>query len=153
VLAPAIVETMLDLESLDEVFAHQLRWARTYRVCRPGSYFALVLTHTTLWATLFLLATGFSTAGWQIFATAVGIRTAAGALIASRVFGVRGIARRLWLIPFKDLFNSAIWALAFLGNTVTWGGTRFAVQPDGRMRALPEPDASAPEPAHASKAA
>jgi ceramide glucosyltransferase len=147
VLAPVIVETMLDLESLGEVFAHQLRWARTYRICRPFSYFASVLTHTTLWATICLLASGFSTAGWRVFATAIGVRVAVGGLIASRVFGVPRILRRLPLVPFKDLFISTIWALAFLGNTVTWGGTRFAVEPDGRMRPLDEGDASAPEPA------
>ena len=141
VLAPEIVETVLDLDRLKEVFDHQVRWARTYRICRPGSYFASVVTHSTLWATAYLLATRFSPLGWKVFAAAEGVRLLTGALIADRVFGVRAIWRRLWLVPLKDLFISAIFMLAFLGSTVRWGGVEFAVERDGRMRPLPEPDA------------
>jgi ceramide glucosyltransferase len=145
VLAPAVVETVLDLDRLKEVFDHQLRWARTYRICRPGSYFASVLTHTTLWATVHLVATGLSTFGWQVLAAAAGTRMLVGGLIATRVFGVTHLWRRIWLVPFKDLFISTIFVLAYLGSTVRWSGTRFEVQRDGRMRALPEE--GAPEPA------
>ncbi len=133
VLAPVVVDTHLDLDGVGEVFAHQLRWARTNRVSRPASYFATVVTHTTLWATLCLLASGFSVGGWVAFAGAAGTRVLVGGLIADRVFGVREVWRRLWLIPFKDLFNSAIWAIAFLGSTVRWGDTTFTVGRDGRM--------------------
>lgn len=134
VLAPAVVETVLDLDRMRDVFDHQLRWARTYRICRPLSYFATIATHSTLWATLFLAASGFSARGFAVFAAAVGIRCAVGGLLASRVFGVRGILRDLWLVPAKDLFLSAIWALAFTGDTVRWGGASFVVDRDGRMR-------------------
>jgi hypothetical protein len=114
-----------------------------------------VVTHTTLWATIYLLASGFSPLGWQVFAAAVGVRTAVGGLIASRVFGVPRIARRLPLLPFKDLFISMIWALAFLGNTVRWGGITFEVERNGRMRPLPEPEGApeTPEPEPAGKVA
>ena len=142
VLSPAVVETVLDLDRMREVFDHQLRWARTYRICRPGSYFASAITHTTLWATVYLLASGFSAWGWQVWAASVGTRIAIGGLIATRVFGVRGIWRRMWLVPFKDLFISFIFALAFLGNTVRWGGIEFEVTRDGRMRPLPEAEGS-----------
>ncbi|HZR84988.1 MAG TPA: bacteriohopanetetrol glucosamine biosynthesis glycosyltransferase HpnI [Candidatus Binatia bacterium] len=140
VLAPVVVETVLDLDRLREVFDHQLRWARTYRICRPGSYLASMVTHTTLWATVYLLATRF--AGWEVFATAVGLRTVIGGMIASRVFGVQRIWRHVWLVPFKDLFISTIFVLAYLGDTVRWGGIEFEVARDGRMRPLPEEDAA-----------
>ena len=145
VLAPVVTETVLDLDSLTEVAAHQLRWARTYRICRPGGYLASVVTHSTLWATLYLLATGFSAAGLQVFVAALGIRLLAAGCIAHFVLGVRRIWRDLWLVPLKDLFISSIWVAAFLGQTVRWGGTEFVVSPDGRMVAAiePEPD---PEP-------
>ena len=32
------------------LFDHQLRWARTYRINRPGGYFGSILTHGTFWA-------------------------------------------------------------------------------------------------------
>lgn len=134
VLSPVVVETVLDLDRFGEVFEHQLRWARTYRVCRPLSYFATIATHSTLWATLFLLATGFSARGLGVFAAAVGIRCAIGAVIAERFLGVRGILRDLWLVPAKDLFLSVVWMLAFAGDTVRWGDARFSVDREGRMR-------------------
>ncbi|MEY4948943.1 MAG: hypothetical protein RL698_1154 [Pseudomonadota bacterium] len=137
-LSPAIVETVLDLDHLGEVFDHQLRWARTYRICRPASYFATIVTHATLWSTLFLVASGFSGQAPGVFAAAVGLRCAVGGLVADRAFGVRGIRRELWLVPFKDLLISLVWVLAFAGDTVRWGGTRFKVARDGRMVVLPE---------------
>ena len=50
----------LDLDRLGDVFAHQLRWGRTYRVCRPASYLATVLTQTTLWAVVHAISSGFT---------------------------------------------------------------------------------------------
>lgn len=133
-LAPTIVETVPDLDRLPDVAAHQLRWARTCRVCRPASTFATVLTHTTLWATLFLFAQGLSATGWLGFGAAVGLRAAVAGIIAHRVLGVRATWRRLWLLPAKDLFVSAIWLSAFLGDTVRWGDATYRVSTDGRIR-------------------
>lgn len=145
VLAPVVTETVLDLDSLGEVAAHQLRWARTYRICRPGGYLASIVTHSTLWATLYLLAAGFSPGAVEVFAAAVGVRLLAAGSIARFVLGVPRIWRDLWLVPAKDLFISSIWVAAFLGQTVRWGGSDFVVSPDGRMTPAfepqPEPDA------------
>lgn len=146
VLAPIVVETVLDLDRLDEVFKHQLRWARTYRVCRPRSYLATIVTHSTLWASVYLLAAGASAGALAVFAAAVGIRLLAAGVIADRILGVRRIWRQLWLVPAKDLFISAIWAAAFLGRRVHWGGSDFAVAPDGRMASLADEQALPAEP-------
>jgi ceramide glucosyltransferase len=133
ILAPIVVETVLDLDRLGEVFQHQLRWARTYRICRPGGYLASIVTHSTLWATLYLLATGLSSGGLAVFGAAVGVRLVAAGVIAHAILGVRRIWRELWLVPAKDLFISAIWGMAFLGDTVRWGSADFVVSQDGRM--------------------
>jgi ceramide glucosyltransferase len=133
VLAPIVVETVLDLDSVGEVFDHQLRWARTYRICRPRSYLATFVTHSTLWATAYLLAARFQPGAWMVFTAAVAIRTLVGALIADGVLGVRDVWQHLWLVPIKDLFNSMVAALAFVGNTVRWGDVEYEVARDGRM--------------------
>ena len=140
VLAPVVTETVLDLDTMAEVFQHQLRWARTYRICRPGGYLASIVTHSTLWATLYLLSTGLSDGGLAVFGAAVGVRLLAAGLIAHGILGVSRIWRDLWLVPAKDLFISSIWVAAFLGQTVRWGGTDFAVMPDGRMVPATEPE-------------
>jgi len=149
VLAPVVAETVLDLDSVSEVFQHQLRWARTYRICRPGGYLASIVTHSTLWATLYLVATGLSSGGFAVWGAAIGIRLLAAGLIARTILGVRGLWRQLWLIPAKDLFISSIWVLAFLGQTVRWGGADFVVGADGRMMPAPESEGT-PEPAEYS---
>ena len=149
VLSPVVAETVLDLDTMREVYAHQLRWARTYRICRPGGYLASIVTHSTLWATLYLLAAGFSAGALQVFAAAVGVRLVAAGLIAHHVLGMRRIWRQLLLVPAKDLFISSIWVAAFLGRTVQWGGTEFEVAPDGRMTPLGANDEPQADPAPA----
>ena len=38
-----------------------------------------------------------------------------------------------WRPVAKDLLQVALWAAAFLGNTVVWGGRRFRVLVGGKM--------------------
>src|SRR5207302_7989977 len=52
VLLPYVVETILDSVTLRDVWRHQVRWARTYRVCQPVGWFFSVVTHAKLWGRL-----------------------------------------------------------------------------------------------------
>jgi hypothetical protein len=38
-----------------------------------------------------------------------------------------------WLPLLKDLFQAAIWLLAFLGNRVEWRGQKMRMRPDGTL--------------------
>jgi hypothetical protein len=38
-----------------------------------------------------------------------------------------------WLAPVKDLMQVAVWALAFVGNTIEWRGRRMRLRPDGTL--------------------
>jgi ceramide glucosyltransferase len=132
VLLPHMVETVLDSVTLGDVWRHQLRWTRTYRVCQPISWIFVVVTHATLWGCLSLLATRGSHLGWAAFAWALGCRIG-GLMGVLRVVGERDTERWLWLVPVKDLFNSLMWVAAFTGNRVTWSNQVLRVQRDGRM--------------------
>src|SRR5207249_3730884 len=72
VLLPYVVETVLDSVTLRDVWRHQVRWARTYRVCQPVGWFCSVVTHATLWG---LLAAG-------VIGGTVGLTVMASALVA-----------------------------------------------------------------------
>jgi ceramide glucosyltransferase len=133
VLSPLIVETHLDSETWSALAQHQLRWARTYRVCRPAGYFFTILTHGTSWATALLLLSGFSAVGGLAFVTTVGVRLAEAAVVGGGYVGSRQTLRDLWLIPVKDWLLTALWFTSFLGNDVEWGGERLIVQADGLM--------------------
>ena len=55
-LCPVVVECREREQGWREVWAHQLRWARTIRVCQPVPYFFSVVSNLTLWnASLLLL--------------------------------------------------------------------------------------------------
>lgn len=146
---PLVVECREAPRTWREVWNHQLRWARTIRVCRPVPYFFSVLSHTMLWPTLWVLIEGggrLLPAGegdldrsrsliWAlaVWAVCFGARWWAGRDLQVRL-GVPP-AERVggWFLWVKDLLGTWIWAAAFLGRTVEWHGERFQVRRDGRL--------------------
>jgi ceramide glucosyltransferase len=53
-LCPVVVECREREQGWRDVWAHQLRWARTIRVCQPVPYFLSILSNATVWNTLLL---------------------------------------------------------------------------------------------------
>lgn len=133
VLADQVLETVISLGSWRRLVQHQLRWARTYRICRPGGYFGSVLTHGTLWAVLNVLLHGFGPLSLLASGTVLALRHASAAMLCWRYLQTDTRAWELLLLAPKDLFISFIWFLAFAGDTVTWSGRRFRVFKSGRM--------------------
>jgi ceramide glucosyltransferase len=157
VLLAYVVETILDSTTLGDVWRHQLRWARTYRVLQPVGWFVSVITHTTTWGVASLLVTRGSALGWAFFATAIAVRVGTLRLIM-RMLRERDTPRHLWMVPAKDLGYFAVWAASWLGRNVIWSGQTLHVQRDGRMVPVggaPEPRVSAPalEPRESTHAA
>jgi len=131
-LLPYVVETVLDSTTMRDVWRHQFRWARTYRVCQPAGWFASVVTHAMLWGTASVIVTGGSALGWTAFVAAIVCRVGGLAAIM-RVLKERETPRYLWLVPLKDLCYSGIWLLSWFGKNVTWSGLVLRVDADGRM--------------------
>jgi len=132
-LSDLVVETVLAVGSWRRLYDHQLRWARTYRNCRPGGYFGSIFTHGVTWATVALWYTDFSPWACAAAAALYGTRMAVAAAIAGRYLGAPLRWFEVVLVPLKDLFVSAVWAVCFLGDTVRWSGNEFRVLPDGQM--------------------
>ena len=55
-LCPVVVECWHPPMNWYGVWKHQLRWARTIRVCQPVPYFFSILSNATLWPLLWLIA-------------------------------------------------------------------------------------------------
>ena len=134
-LLPYVVETFIDSTSLADVWRHQLRWVRTYRVCQPLGWALSIVTHATLWGALALAVTGGAPTGWLVLAALLGLRLTTALLLTVQL-GERHAFRGLWLVPATDLMASALWAAGFLGRSVVWGGRTYHVRRDGSMVAL-----------------
>jgi ceramide glucosyltransferase len=128
VFAPVVVETDLGAESWRQTWRHQVRWARTIRVSRPGGYFGYAVTHATVWA-----AVACAAGQWWCAAAALALRLTAGAL-AGAVLQDR-YRTGFWLMPLRDLFGFAVWIAGATGNTVHWRDRNLKLLPNGRIAA------------------
>jgi ceramide glucosyltransferase len=137
-LLPYVVETILDSTTVADVWRHQLRWARTYRLLQPVGWFSSVVTHATTWGVAAVIATEGSLVGWSFLVAAVGIRL--GTLRAiMRMLRERDTPRHLWMVPLKDLGFTAVWLASWLGHDVEWSGRTLRILRDGRMIAVGDP--------------
>ncbi|MDQ6677115.1 MAG: bacteriohopanetetrol glucosamine biosynthesis glycosyltransferase HpnI [Acidobacteriota bacterium] len=124
VLANCPVETSLGAGSWRDVWQHQLRWSRTIRVSQGAGYAGSLITHAALWS-LIALAAGC----WRI----------ALVCYAARLFGGAAAARNVaapvtwWLMPFRDVWGTAIWTAGLAGRHVEWRGQRLKLRSDGRI--------------------
>jgi ceramide glucosyltransferase len=144
------VWTMYPAQTAKSLWDHQLRWARTVRLCRPLSYFGLIFTLGLPWAVLAALVAPTK-------------RIAAAYLIAYLVLrhvmawtvGVWGVGddvlrRRLWLVPLRDALYSAVWLASFASNRITWGGQEFTMN-KGQMVPLADSGATDSTPATSAR--
>ena len=135
-LCPVVVECWVAPMNWGDVWKHQLRWARTIRVCQPVPYFFSILSNATLWPLLWLLAA-------PLPSKMLCAPLAAIALLLIRIVIAQNLQRRFiqsrdslappWLVPVKDLLQAAIWLGAFIGNTVEWHGQRMKLRRDGTL--------------------
>ncbi|HTH49964.1 MAG TPA: glycosyltransferase, partial [Candidatus Limnocylindria bacterium] len=130
-LSPVVVECWDPPMGWKQVWAHQLRWARTIRVCQPAPFAASILSNQTLWLLAFCV---LSQNGWGKWMLLVGwsIRGITAVLLQRRL-GFRAVHLPYVAIMLKDLLNVAIWFAAFFGNTVVWRGVTYRVGRDGRL--------------------
>ena len=129
VLSTVAVETWLQGRSWSEVWQHQVRWARTVRVSRPGGYAGLPVTQATLWSLLAGLA-----GMWWVAVPLLALRLAVGLVVGVGVLKSRIVARRFYLIPLRDLWGFAVWMCGLFGDTVVWRGRRLRLARDGSIK-------------------
>ncbi len=119
------VWTTYPAQTAKSFWEHQLRWARTVRLCRPLSYLGLIFTLGLPWT---LLAALVAPTRW----IAVGYLLAYLVLrhVMAWTVGVWGVGdellrRKLWLVSLRDALYSAVWLASFASNRITWGGQEY----------------------------
>lgn len=137
-IAPVVVECWESPAGWRQAWAHQLRWARTIRVCQPISYFFSIITSLTFWSFLWLLLGDGNILGF-------------GAIVVLRVLMAFALTHRIikdydnpcrpllvgLMAPIKDFLSVAIWTMAFGGRTVYWRGHQYRVSHNGKMVPVP----------------
>lgn len=128
VLSREAVWTMYPAQTLTAFWRHQIRWARTVRLCRPLSYAGLLFTHGLPWAVLAALIAPVKWIGAGYLATYLILRFLMGWTVG--VWGVRDdvLRRRIWLLPLRDAIHFFVWLGSFASNRITWGGEEFAMK-------------------------
>jgi ceramide glucosyltransferase len=138
VFSPVVVDCHEPRRNWAQAWVHQVRWARTIRVCQPLLFFFSILDNATFWPLLWLAASR----PWLSAATSpvlpvclffflFRIATAVGQ--ERRLTGRRAHFGYFWMVPVKDLLNLAVWVAAFSGNHIRWRGQRYRVLPGGRL--------------------
>ncbi|MGI5845389.1 MAG: glycosyltransferase [Candidatus Xenobium sp.] len=135
VLGGVVLEDLVGRPRFSDYFWHQLRWMRTYRICRPAGHAAFLVTQGLVWSLGFLLSTGLSPLGWGVLGGWLGLRM----LTACSVWrSLSATPAAIWglMAPLKDVLYLGLWVSSLVGNTVRWGGRTFQVFRDGQMRPL-----------------
>ncbi len=132
-LLPQVVETRNPVMSLRDYLAHQLRWARTYRVCRPKGYLAYGVTHALVYSAACFLASNLAPAALGLIAATLVLRVALTCFSERRCLKGHLPLKALWLLPLKDIISFGLWMASFTGGGVTWKDRRFRITPEGRL--------------------
>ena len=135
-LGSMVVECWDKPMNWSEVWRHQLRWARTIRVCQPLPYFLSILANATLWPLLWLATACLFTHSNSATLLALGCLLARIIMawhLQRRFTPDRRLVSPHWLVPVKDLLHFVVWLNAFLGNTVEWRGQRLRLRSDGTL--------------------
>ena len=129
------VWTMYPAQTARGFWEHQVRWARTVRLCRPLSYAGLIFTHGLPWA---LLAACIAPAKWIAAAYLLAYLVLRFPMAWTvGVWGVRDdlLRQKLWLVPPRDAIFFAVWVASFISKRITWGGEEFTMEKGQMVRA------------------
>jgi ceramide glucosyltransferase len=142
VLSREPVWTMYPAQTLRGFWDHQLRWARTVRLCRPFSYLGLLFTQGLPWTLLAVLFAPTALIASAYVAAYLVLRFAMAWTVG--VWGVRDevLRRNLMLVPVRDAVYFIVWLASFGSNRIHWGSEEYTIQ-EGRMVPIAEREKTA----------
>ncbi|MGQ9687700.1 MAG: bacteriohopanetetrol glucosamine biosynthesis glycosyltransferase HpnI [Desulfobaccales bacterium] len=133
---PFVVETLSPSMSLGDYWAHQKRWTRTYRVCRPRGYLAYGITQVFVAGLALTLVSGGAPWALGLLTAALALRLGLAWFSEVACLGGSLGPEVLVLLPLKDVLSFALWVASFWGNEVVWQGRRYRLTPEGFLTPL-----------------
>ena len=127
-LSSETVWTMYPAQPARGFWDHQLRWARTVRLCRPLSYIGLLFTQGLPWVVLACIVAPVKwIAGAYVLAYLI-LRFAMAWTVGVWGVGDEVLRRRIWLVPLRDAIHFAVWLASFASNRVKWGSEEYVIR-------------------------
>jgi ceramide glucosyltransferase len=127
-LSNETVWTMYPAQTARTFWDHQLRWARTVRLCRPLSYAGLVFTQGLPWvAVASLIAPAKWIAAVYLMAYLI-LRFAMAWTVGVWGVGDEVLRRKLWLVPLRDGIHFVVWLASFGSNRIKWGNEEYLIR-------------------------
>ena len=127
-MAKVVIVTHLGDDTWSGLWQHQLRWARTIRLCRGDGYMGLPVTHAGLWALAGALA-GY----WWLALPLAALRLATGVLVGRGIVGSPAALKHFYLIPVWDVWAFCLWLAGLFGKEVVWRNRRLILNKEGRI--------------------
>jgi len=131
-LSSYVVEHHIGSQDLAHNVRHRLRWSRSTRRSRPAGYVGQLLTMPLPLAAILV---ALYPPLWPVLIPALLIRVGAAVAVSRGVLGAR---INWWLLPLEDAAGFLFWIAGFFGNTITWRGRNYRLEPDGRFELLAE---------------
>lgn len=132
-ILPYVVSTNNPEMSFSDYLAHQLRWARTYRICRPAGYLAYGITHALVYSLVILLGAGLAPWAWGLMAATLALRGTLAVFSERRCLQGELPLLAFALLPLKDFLAFGLWLASFLGHRVAWGERAYRVTREGKL--------------------
>ena len=134
ILSSHVIENVVGRMSIPDYVLHQVRWARTYRACRPKGFLGYGITHILSFSLLLLLLQGTGGVTLSLVAAALALRWSLVLCLYKNGMCPKGWLRAVLLLPIKDLFGFGIWIWSFFGSRVLWRGTRYSITGAGLLK-------------------
>jgi len=137
-LSREAVWTMYPKLGLKDFWAHQVRWARTVRLVRPGSFFGLIVTHGLPWGVAAAMLAPSASISVAYLLGYLILRITMAWIVGIWGIGDEVLRRKLWLVPLRDAIYFVVWLAGFASNRVKWGEEEYEIR-GGRMIVLSPP--------------
>jgi ceramide glucosyltransferase len=120
-LADTVPATTVPERTLNELYRHELRWARTIRTQVPVQFVLSALQYPLFWAALAVLLAWGAVWAVGLFLAAWAVR-AAVALGIDRALGLAKNPAPVWLLPLRDLMSVFVILASHGSDRVEWRG-------------------------------
>lgn len=139
-IADTVVAATVPEQTLQAMWQHEMRWARTIRTLAPVLFGLSVLQYPVFWALLAALVWG-GPAAWAALILAIAVRIGAARgvdhALARKLAPVGALpAAPLWLLPARDVLSVVQIAVSYMGAKVVWRGATLESRP-WRLAASP----------------